>query len=80
MCVRGEYTEAARSLGRTPAGHPEGYLEAFANVYRAAARKIRGQAGLEDGCPTVDEGVRGLAFLETVIASAEEHSWKELVG
>ena len=73
-------SEAAQSLGRTPAGHPEGYLEAFANVYRAAARRMRGQPGLEDGCPTVEEGVRGIAFLETVIASAEAHQWLPLEG
>lgn len=71
-------SEAAQSLGRTPAGHPEGYLEAFANVYRAAARRIRGQQGHEDDCPTVHDGVRGLSFLETVIASSESGQWMEL--
>ena len=86
----GYLSDAAQSLGRTPAGHPEGYLEAFANVYRAAARHIREAEGLalgpnvgsplEDDCPTVDEGLRGLVFLETVIASAEARQWMPLEG
>ena len=72
-------TPAARSLGRIPPGHPEGYLEAFANLYRAFARKIRGEtAGLDDPFPTVEDGVRGVRFIEAVIASARANDWRPL--
>ncbi len=71
---------AAQSLGRIPPGHPEGYLEAFANVYRAFARKIRGEAaGLDDPFPTVADGQRGVRFIEAVIASARSGEWRPLV-
>ncbi len=71
--------EHARSLGRIPPGHPEGYLEAFANLYRAFARAVRGQeAEMEDPFPTVEDGVRGVRFIEAVIASSAEDRWVEL--
>lgn len=70
---------AARSLGRIPPGHPEGYLEAFANVYRAFARKIRGEAAdLDDSFPTVEDGVRGVRFIEAVLASSKSGAWAPL--
>lgn len=70
---------AAQSLGRIPPGHPEGYLEAFANLYRAFARRIRGEAdALEDPFPTVEDGVRGVRFIEAVIASAKADDWRPL--
>ena len=71
--------EAAQSLGRTPAGHPEGYLEGFANIYRAFARAVRGtETGLEDPYPTAADGLRGVQFIETVIQSAEQRAWLEM--
>jgi predicted dehydrogenase len=60
---------------RTPAGHPEGYLEAFANLYRNFALTLQaeqaGQPALPEALdyPSIDEGVRGMAFIENVIAS-----------
>jgi predicted dehydrogenase len=60
---------------RTPAGHPEGYLEAFANLYRNFALTLQAeQAGQPVppealDYPSIDEGVRGMAFIENVIAS-----------
>ena len=62
---------------RTPAGHPEGYLEAFANLYRNFALTVK--AGLEGkqpekewlDYPGIKEGVRGMAFIENVIASGK---------
>ncbi len=67
---------------RTPSGHPEGYLEAFANLYRNFALTI--QATLEGTTPEAawldypgaDEGVRGMAFIENVIkSSASAEKW-----
>lgn len=70
---------AARSLGRLPPGHPEGYLEAFANLYRAFARRIRGEPdAIADPFPTVEDGIRGVRFIEAVIASARANDWRPL--
>ena len=65
----------SRKATRLPAGHPEGFVEAFANIYREAARAIRDQikgkpAEREYDFPTIDDGLRGMAFLEAAIASA----------
>lgn len=69
---------------RTPGGHPEGYLEAFGNIYRNFAltisAKIEGRqpspAMLD--FPTVEEGVRGMAFIDNVVASsASDQKWTE---
>lgn len=61
---------------RTPAGHPEGYLEAFANLYRNFAltisAKIDGKpVPKEVNFPTVDEGIRGMAFIDNVVKSGQ---------
>ncbi len=64
----------AQAAGRLPFGHPDGFIEAFANIYREAYRGIRAElAGKKiPSCdhPTVDDGVVGMAFVETVVASA----------
>jgi predicted dehydrogenase len=62
---------------RTPGGHPEGYLEAFANLYRAfiitLSAKMNGTTPPEEALdfPSVNEGVRGMAFVENVVRSNE---------
>jgi predicted dehydrogenase len=65
--------EAATAMTRTPAGHPEGYLEAFANIYRGftedVARVMRGHIPVRD-YPGVQDGLRGLKFVECVLASS----------
>jgi predicted dehydrogenase len=58
--------DALRRL-RLPAGHPEGYLEAMANLYTDFATSIR--LGHAPEVPGIDAGLRGMAFVETVIAS-----------
>lgn len=74
--------EAARAATRTPAGHPEGYLEAFANIYRAFiadVRRVQAGAAPLGGFPTVDDGVRGLRFIAGCVASsAQGGCWVEL--
>ena len=71
---------------RVPAGHPEGYLEAFANLYRNFAltikAKINGEIPKEEWLdfPGVEEGIRGMAFVENVVASSQsEEKWMEFV-
>jgi predicted dehydrogenase len=65
----------AQSAARLPCGHPDGFIEAFANIYRAAYRGIRAEiAGKKiPVCdhPTVHDGVIGMAFIEAVVASAK---------
>lgn len=77
-------SEAASGHGytRTPFAHPEGFIEAFANVYLAAARAISDQidgnpAPVEGyDFPTVDDGVAGMAFVATSVASsASSEKW-----
>ncbi|MBP7243581.1 MAG: Gfo/Idh/MocA family oxidoreductase [Amaricoccus sp.] len=72
--------EAAR-VTRTPGGHPEGYLEGFANIYAEAARAIRArQAGQpvppEVVFPTVEDGLAGVAFVDACVrSSARNGAW-----
>lgn len=60
--------EAAAAASRIPAGHPEAFLEAFANVYAGVADAIRGRQGAD--YPTVEDGARGVAFIEAAVKSA----------
>ena len=66
---------AAARMTRIPAGHPEGYLEGFANIYREAALAIRavdsGQpVPAEVVFPGLDDGVKGMAFIEAAVKSS----------
>lgn len=68
----------AAAATRTPGGHPEGYLEAFAQLYRDFARDLRA-LDQPASVPGVDDGVRSLAFVETVLASAaRDGAWTTL--
>jgi predicted dehydrogenase len=75
--VRGTAAEAAT---RVPSGHPEGYLEAFAQLYRDAAARIHAiDAGqpmpeLTRGMPDVDDGVAGLKFMDAAMESSRQGS------
>lgn len=70
-------SQAAAAASRIPAGHPEGYLEAFANLYRnfaaALSDRLAGRKVSESkyDYPQVGDGVRGMAFLEAVVRSAK---------
>ena len=74
--------DAAKASTRIPPGHPEGYLEAFGNVYRSFIADVRRVA---DGThpvrdyPTADDGVRGLRFVEAAVrSSARGAVWEAL--
>lgn len=84
--AHGEYlSEAATEATRIPTGHPEGYLEAFANIYCGAVEAIRRHL---DGKPmkteeynftTVYDGLRGMQFIYAAVDSAEKGSiWVEM--
>lgn len=79
-------TECAANT-RLPFGHPEAFIEAFANVYMAAAEAIADEvqgkfprpAGYD--FPTVDDGVTGMAFIEAAVKSSQNNSaWTKLEG
>lgn len=72
---------------RTPAGHPEGFIESFANIYRNFALTVRalecGEQPQEEWLdfPTVYDGVRGMQFIETMVASgySNETKWQKWI-
>ena len=77
--------EAAMQATRLPAGHPEGFIEAFANVYLGVGAAIRGHGNTHRKCdvqsadgqyPTLTDGARGVRFIEKVVESAHsEAKW-----
>ena len=81
----GPMGEDAAAHTRTPAGHPEGYLEAFANIYRNFAytvnAKIEGKQPDKQHLdfPTIADGVRGMKFIDAVIESGKNNAkWTEM--
>jgi predicted dehydrogenase len=75
---------AAARVTRIPPGHPEGYLEAFANIYGEIAIAIKaartgGKPPEGVHFPTVDDGVKGLAFIEAAVKSSKANGkWTKL--
>ena len=78
----GDLSEASLSHTRLPAGHPEGYLEAFANIYRNVAKCLQARinnvepdAQYKD-FPSVEDGLRGMQFIYKVIESGKsDQKW-----
>ncbi len=72
----GNFCDEALAATRTPAGHPEGYIEAFANIYRQFAQQVREFDSPEsssvnrDETPGIVDAVRGMAFIENVVAAS----------
>ena len=59
-----------------PPGHPEGIYEAFGNLYKGAAKAIRGEKTVPGQFPGIEEGIRGMLFIEAVVKSNREgNSW-----
>ncbi|GAC24698.1 oxidoreductase-like protein [Paraglaciecola mesophila KMM 241] len=79
--------EEASERCRTPAGHPEGYLEAMANLYRYFGKAVKAadegtesqianELGKAAGVPGIDSGIRGMAFIDAMLASSDsETKW-----
>ncbi len=64
---------------KLPAGHPEGIFDSMGNIYNGVARKIRGIKNFDGGFPTLEEGVRGMKFIEKVVESdAKGNIWLKL--
>ena len=76
--------EAAGRVTRIPPGHPEGYLEGFANIYSEVAQAIRAaRSGKKPPkgvhFPTIEDGVKGLAFIEAAVKSSKANGkWVKL--
>ena len=77
----------AAAAARTPPSHPEGYLEAFANIYKNFANAIRARLEKKklakddpaNDYPKVEDGVRGMAFIEAVVKSSKANAaWTKL--
>ncbi|MBB3930765.1 putative dehydrogenase [Kaistia hirudinis] len=79
----GAWPEAAR-VTRVPGGHPEGYLEGFANIYTEAARAIlaaRNRTALDPAVifPTVEDGLKGMQFIDAAVkSSAAGNVWTKV--
>lgn len=73
----GDLSPEAQAHTRIPAGHPEGYLEAFANIYRNFAKCVQARLDgtkvdpIYDDFPTVEDGARGMNFIYKVIESGK---------
>jgi hypothetical protein len=81
----GEQYPETKAHFRIPAGHPEGYLEAFANIYRNVALCIRARNlgtdidPIYSDFPSVHDGVRGMEFIDVVIKSGKSKvKWVKL--
>ena len=80
----GELCEASAAHTRLPPGHPEGFVEAFANLYRNYALALQARLAGEQPAPdldfpTVHDGVRGMAFIAACVASsASDQKWTNL--
>ena len=77
--------DAAAAVSRVPAGHPEGYLEGFANLYTEAAdaiRAVQGGASRESAMgllPGIEQGMAGMAFITACVeSSAQDAAWVSL--
>ena len=71
---------------RTPGGHPEGYLEAFGNLYRNFALTLSAKLNGEEphkewlDFPGIDDGIRGMAFIDNVVASSQsDKKWTDYI-
>jgi predicted dehydrogenase len=77
----------ALHASRIPAGHPEGYIEAFANIYQNFANALRAKLSNKEinpnylDFPTVQDGLRGMRFIETVVKSgySDNPKWVKMV-
>lgn len=75
----------AAAATRTPPAHPEGYLEAFANIYKNFANAIRARlenrqpTEIENDYPKIEDGIRGMAFIDAVVNSSKKNAaWTSL--
>ncbi len=79
---QGYMSDIAKHNTRTPGGHPEGYLEAFANIYRNFSLTLRAKMNNTQpkpewlDFPTVEDGIRGMQFIDVVVESGYNNDKK----
>lgn len=76
-------TASCRSLSRLPSGHPEGFFEAFGNLYRGyCTALLKKKYGIDKGnfdYPTIEDGIHGLKFIDACIESnAKGNVWVDI--
>lgn len=75
----GYLSEFAQESHVLPPGHPEGIYEAFGNLYKGAAKAIHNEAIVEGQFPGIEDGIRGMRFIESVVQSnADGNIWISL--
>ncbi len=81
---RNDLDEITRSRTRTPPGHPEGYIEAFTNLYSGFAEALRARdekravSGIGTVIPQIHDGLKGVAFVDAVVDSHQQGTvWKQ---
>ncbi len=73
-------SKQANDVSRIPPGHPEGYLEGFANIYSDVSKKLFSKINNQkydhssDCYPTINDGIEGMMFIETVLESSKNNS------
>ncbi len=71
--------DAANAVSRIPGGHPEGYLEAFATLYRDIAMELSGSAGAATDVPALEDGLAGMRFIHACQTSSKsDAAWTAL--
>jgi predicted dehydrogenase len=80
----GYVSDAAKAATRLPFGHPEAFIEAFANIYAEAAKaiaaEVSGKRIPKADFPNVEDGVEGMAFIATAVKSAQSKSkWVKML-
>ena len=77
---RGYVSSEAMAATRLPSGHPEGYLEAFANIYRDFAEAVRGRAPGKPSYASLEDGIAGMRFIQAAFdSSARDAAWIDLI-
>jgi len=77
----GQLGAGAVDATRLPGGHPEGFIEAFANIYRGVARAIRNEGDGDKAAPdypTVQDGALGVRFVHRAVESSQSKRWVEM--
>ena len=69
----------AQDGAKVPSGHPEGLFDAMGNIYKGVAKAIRGETAFEGEYPSLEDGARGMKFIEQVVASHKKgNQWTQL--
>jgi predicted dehydrogenase len=83
-CARSFLKDEPRAMSRLAYGHPEGFFEAFGNYYRAFCREVLRSGDMTDEPrlihPTIEDGIRGLRFVDACLRShAEGNRWVQVI-